>query len=899
MPLPPNTYSSFVPLEIQTGDDTFAPIQIETGSDVFDDLEIEVGARGITVEIDGVDYSKYVQADWRIRRLLAANPDCSFRLEGYRDEIPLPERDDYSLRNKPVVVRDAATNVELFSGFLDEYSYALMEGPVSVALSLNCVGYRARMTQRSLSQLEGIRIVKLSTAGAQIAALIDLLSNEGFTTRQADITIITNNEAYYKPSKEDMRFTTIETILQRIVSLNNLAYTVTPTKVVRVVPRAVLTSTYALTSDHVSYIEHDQDAQDYKTRNIIRGGKITHVKTFEGRTDGIYQLSGIQSIEPEQSIFDAPIGNNGVLWKWSKDISNRPGGIREPREPIDRRISTLAQIIATDDTPLPLPLATVRAADNRDIETLDVSIDSSSYSKNDSGSISFVWRWSSSTGTIVLQGGSGGGGGGGQNTYNDGLAVLSPGAGYQNGGTGSVGLQNNWYSPAGGAGGASEDYAGGSGGGIVNAPGNPPRHRKGAGAGGGSGYSGGNTTVVKNGVTLGSAAGGSGGGGGGGRAGAIIHGLQITIGDAASDGVGGTGGGAGGAGGGATIGAAGAGGNGNAGETITVSVSNMLPGDVLEITVGAGGAGGKTPGNPISSSANGSAGSAGSITITPTAAFTGMTLTGPELSDHAFDNVGLCVKTNDGTEYAWPLDDFLFHDSSEPYQWDTTALGFDTVSLLQEAIAKLRAGTVTVVLVDTSHNRIDFKNRLVLATDAIEIEVISVESLIVGTVETSVGGDGDDWLWNVSQQELQQKNNIPTNPPSIRVSSIARWVASFRGDDDSTFRIDSVTINEDVVTLTDGNAIAESNINSQTIKGGESIVTKLYTATNIPLNICEGDGVTISLDLYNKIPTITPIVENVPDVWRIDELDIMSEGLDLVYTLRLSRFGTQRQPLKV
>ena len=274
------------------------------GEATVEDLLPVVGPlRDLRVSVGGRDYSDNVErGDWRIIRRTGVRSEARFRIIAQPGEIDIP-------RNGETVIATATLGgiVTLFGGYLDEPEIDAYTGTVGLYdLNLQSIGFRARLDDTLLTQLQGIDIVQLATAAEQIEALVDLLSGEGFTST---VTL----PAADLPDPEDMRLQHIGPVLDRVSTLNNAIPVVSATKAVSVVARNLVTDDLRLDETNTELLRVEDSRQNYRTSQVTRGGDLLRTEGFTGRTDGRYRLGGLDNLEPQQSLFDVPIGN-GVLW---------------------------------------------------------------------------------------------------------------------------------------------------------------------------------------------------------------------------------------------------------------------------------------------------------------------------------------------------------------------------------------------------------------------------------------------------------------------------------------------------------------------------------------------------------------------------------------------------------
>ena len=203
---------------------------------VEDVLPVVGPLRDLRVSVGGRDYSDHVErGDWRIIRRTGVRSEARFRIIAKPGEIVIP-------RNGEAVIATATLGgiVTLFGGYLDEPEIDAYTGTVGLYdLNLQSIGFRARLDDTLLTQLQGIDIVQLATAADQIEALVALLSGEGFTST-------VSLPADGNPDPEGMRLQHIGPVLDRTCTLNDAIPVVSATKVVSVVARDLVTGDLVL-----------------------------------------------------------------------------------------------------------------------------------------------------------------------------------------------------------------------------------------------------------------------------------------------------------------------------------------------------------------------------------------------------------------------------------------------------------------------------------------------------------------------------------------------------------------------------------------------------------------------------------------------------------------------------
>ena len=266
----------------------------------------------------------------------------------------------------------------------------------------------------------------------------------------------------------------------------------------------------------------------------------------------------------------------------------------------------------------------------------------------------------------------------------------------------------------------------------------------------------------------------------------------------------------------------------------------------------------------------------------------GLRLEGVDLTDDAESDLGIAMQASDGTEYAFPLSDLTGTggDDSAPYFWPLAVLPFDDVADVLDAIEKLRDGDSKLVIVDTTHARIDFANRALLASDTIvELEVVSLEAVDVDGVEQSIGGSEDAWCWNVATQALEEL--VPSDPPptSINVQYKARHVTTETTG--GAPHVDAVIV-EPGIALPDEARIHARALLELDSRPIEEVVA--YLQPGLGEEVVEGTGATIPQDVLDFFAVAGALAT---DIWRIEEVEIRPRGLRHQYRLRLLRRGAR------
>ena len=303
---------------------------------------------GFYVTIAGVPYPEHVQRGVKIIRRAGVASTASCKLIAAEDELDrVPtEGDEIEIR------AGSATAPLLFAGFLDEPEITLIPGDVGLyEASLNAVGFRRRLDDRVIPQTEAIHTVGLSSGRAQVETLLSLVVGEGFTSR-----LVMPDDL---PDRADMRFEKIGVVLDRIAERNDAVVVVTPEKVVTIVSRGSVTDDVRLNGTNTGAIKVDFDRQNYRTEQVIRGGELSRTTRFEA-VRGLYpafRIGGAVPVTPRQSLFTAPVGENGVLWRDERSRSGtQDDGTR-------RGSRTLAVLLSSEYETVRVPADLVMGTD--------------------------------------------------------------------------------------------------------------------------------------------------------------------------------------------------------------------------------------------------------------------------------------------------------------------------------------------------------------------------------------------------------------------------------------------------------------------------------------------------------------------------------------------------------
>ena len=751
---------------------TLVPLHLDDGTGLAVDtaagarqlyIDVATGRRGIQVEVAGQDVTPWVQHGWRIERRtgVASTATATLRVPvGRLSRLP-QERDE-------VIYREGAAGgvISLFGGYLDEPAVRLWPGESLYEIELRAIGWRSRLDDRVLTQAEGVRIYGLATAAAQIAAVVDLLADEGFTS-------VVELGAPDSPLREDMRFVQAGAVLDRLAQLNDAVVVVDADKRVTVRSRSFVTAPHALTAADIALIEHDVSTQNYRTAQIVRGGALTRIEQHAGRADGRYRLGGEHNLQPEQSLLDAPIGD-GVQWS---DTRSRGGA--------GRGHDSEAVLVQATDTVSLLPASAVTGPRRR-INKLSLEAYPRQFTELDVDE---------ADGPVIFrQGGVEGAAGGHTQYWTYRLDDVTEWRGVRLWyvyiiGTGTINLSFSSL-----AGQTLDQFR------AAMAAATPPilyvylQHRSSRQTWGGLATVTPNTGIVRTTVT----------------------------------------------------------------DDITAHM-RANPGTAYDVIL--------------------------STSTIRTASSVGMRLEGVDLTDDSLSNLGMVARVGDGTEYAFRLSALTGAggDDSDPYFWPLAALPFSTSSEVRDAIAKLRAGESTLVIVDTTAPRVDFDNRTLLATDEIvEIDVTSLENVDVDGADVDIGGSGADWEWVGPAQELVQSPAASPPPTAVNVQYKAHWVR--RETSGAAPHVDRVQVNEQLATPDDGSQYARDTL---TLHGlpADTVTVELHPAAGHVVG--EGDGCTIPRTVLDRLATLRGAAPS--DVWRTDRVDITGRGRAVVYTLRLLR----------
>ena len=262
------------------------------------------GRNGLYLSIGGRDYTRYLEPGWKIVRRTGVRSEMAGR-------VIVPPGVQLPRNGEEVEARtNVATGALVFGGYVDEPDTEIEVGlDRAYDWGLQAIGWRARLDDWLLTQAQGIDIAGRTTGADQIRALVAVLAGEGFTS-----TVMLASHDTHDP--DNFRLENAGPMLDRTAALNLSTPTVSPTKVVDVTARSLLTATVHLDRSNTMGLRVEDSRQNYRTAQTVRFGDLTLLQSFAGAANGRYRLGGAQNLEPARSFFDPMLAlGNGVLWR--------------------------------------------------------------------------------------------------------------------------------------------------------------------------------------------------------------------------------------------------------------------------------------------------------------------------------------------------------------------------------------------------------------------------------------------------------------------------------------------------------------------------------------------------------------------------------------------------------
>ena len=183
------------------------------------------GQEGLTVIVDGDDVSAETMLEtMQIERTIGTPARASFTLRGQSSSLTMPMLDD------EVQIIDTEFSRTLWGGRVRSLTPTMLGDGSLLDIRVRCASHDLRLSERIIDNEEGVTIASSANLGTQAQALLDLLSGEGFTH---SVTIPNNLE----PIQSDLRFRTIQSVLQELLELTDAYVTVSPDKLITVAPR--------------------------------------------------------------------------------------------------------------------------------------------------------------------------------------------------------------------------------------------------------------------------------------------------------------------------------------------------------------------------------------------------------------------------------------------------------------------------------------------------------------------------------------------------------------------------------------------------------------------------------------------------------------------------------------
>lgn len=697
------------------------------------------GRSGLWLSMGGVPVDPTRQ--WSIERPAGVAATLTAEIEGRALSVVPTD-------GAEVVARDGGPRGwVLFGGYIDAPRFRMSSGGV-LSATAKAIGWRKRLGDRILSQVEGLAVAAAATAAEQVRLLVGYLAGEGFTVT-VDLPVRDVRLA------ADVRFERVADVLDELAKLNDTVLVVRPDKHVIFRARARVLGVQTLTWPDIASIGLEGSRQDYRTRQIVRGGQLVRIEKLPGRADGRYRLGGTQNLNPGVGFFDAPVGG-GILWT---DTRERGGAGRG---------SGLSAVLVQSSDAQDWPAAAVTGSDRR-VDSLRLEALAATLGAHDANRTTSYWDTNppgENRGTIATP------------TVN---RVIS--------GLGTILRLERHY-----------DFG-------TRRFTNDLRVRFGHSS---SSPAPSVATVVAAGWNIGV------------RYNNVNYYAPIR--------------------------------NVSGFAVVTLPAFNwgsISDNDAVVFTFFVGD---RVPADSF-----------------------GLVVAGVSVSDAAKRNYRIAARASDGTEYIWSLAGLANGRVS------VADLGFLDVSAVRDAIGKLRAGESVLVLLDATASRVDLDNRRLRPAGGLtEIEVVSLESVQIGGVEQSVGGDADPWLWRVDLQQLQERVPRSPAPERVDVQYKGRYIVS--ASFGQVLRVDRVVVAEEVASPAAGIVFARADINRHRI-ARQTLVVELRPGAS-ELEIEEGDGVNIAQGVLDAVQ-IEDARES--DVWRVDRVSIKPSGLRLGWSLRLLR----------
>ena len=214
-----------------------------------------------------------------------------------------------------IEVTDNRTGRVIFGGHLNAPRLRVLPGNAKGDISLDSVGYYARLEQVQLDQERAIDVVEATTPADQVDLIVGALAGEGFT---ADVDVSGSATI-----EEDIRFRSLRDAVALLVELHGASVTVDTSRVVSFRDRdRAPDSGVTLDASNVERFTVERDRQHIRTSQRLNRGEVPTSEAFTGDgSTASWRLGGITDVVSDVDTATLVPGypgagaSPGLLWR--------------------------------------------------------------------------------------------------------------------------------------------------------------------------------------------------------------------------------------------------------------------------------------------------------------------------------------------------------------------------------------------------------------------------------------------------------------------------------------------------------------------------------------------------------------------------------------------------------
>ena len=268
------------------------------------------GGAGVSVTINGADFPGVLFGTVAITRGIHRRAVLSATWRGRLSTLSRHPRE-----GDLIEVTDNRTGRIIFGGHLNAPRLRVLPGNAKGDISLDSVGYYARLEQVQLDQERAIDVVEATTPADQVALIVGALAGEGFT---ADVDVSGSATI-----EEDIRFRSLRDAVALLVELHGASVTVDTSRVVYFRDRdRAPDSGVTLDASNVERFTVERDRQHLRTAQRLIGGEVPTSEAFTGNGGtASWRLGGMTDVVSDVDTATLVPGypgagaSPGLLWR--------------------------------------------------------------------------------------------------------------------------------------------------------------------------------------------------------------------------------------------------------------------------------------------------------------------------------------------------------------------------------------------------------------------------------------------------------------------------------------------------------------------------------------------------------------------------------------------------------